>query len=52
MIEAAIRALAGIIKDEELRPDYLIPNPFDQRVAKVIAKAVKKQAIKENVIRK
>ena len=52
MIEAAIYALANVIKDEELRSDYLTPNPFDKRVAKVIAKAVKKQAIKEDVIRK
>lgn len=52
MISAAIYALASLISDDELNADYIIPNPFDKRVAKTIARAVKKQAIKENIIRK
>lgn len=52
MIEAAIKALAYLIEDDELHSEYIIPNPFDKRVAKKITKAVKAQAIKENVIRK
>lgn len=52
MIMAAIYALASLIKIDELRNDYIIPDPFDKRVAKTIAKAVKKQAILENITRK
>ena len=37
---AAVYAIAGIIKEEELRPDYIIPGAFDQRVAEAVANAV------------
>lgn len=35
-------ALAGLISDEELNENYIIPNPFDERVAKTVALAVEK----------
>ena len=40
MKEAAARAIAGIIKEDELRADYVLPDVFDERVAKEVAKAV------------
>lgn len=38
---AAAQAIADIIQPEALRPDYLIPDPFDQRVALAVAEAIK-----------
>ena len=43
---AAAKAIAGIITDEELNAEYIIPAPFDSRVAPAVAKAVKEAAIK------
>ena len=37
---AAARALAGLITDEELSADYIIPKPFDKRVRTAVAQAV------------
>lgn len=48
---AAATAIAGLISDEELSPDYIIPAPFDKRVAPAVAKAVKEAAIKSGVNR-
>ncbi len=48
---AAANAIAGLISDEELTPDYIIPAPFDKRVAATVAKAVKEAAIKTGVNR-
>ncbi len=48
---AASRALAGVVSDEELNPDYIIPDSFDERVAQVIADAVAKKAIEEGISR-
>lgn len=41
---AAAYAIAGLIDEKELTPDYIIPNPFDKRVAKAVAEAVAKAA--------
>ncbi len=41
---AAAKAIAAIISDEELNPDYVIPAPFDTRVAPAVAKAVAEAA--------
>mgnify|MGYP000071562092 FL=1 len=43
---AAAKAIASIVTDEELKEDYIIPGAFDERVAKVVAKAVADEAIK------
>lgn len=43
---AAARAIASIISDEELDQEYIIPGAFDERVAKVVAKAVADEAVK------
>lgn len=49
---AAAMALAGIINDEELKPDYIIPEAFDPRVREAVAKAVAEAAIKTGAARK
>jgi len=38
---ASALAIAGLISKKQLSPDYIIPNPFDKRVAKAVATAVK-----------
>lgn len=43
---AAAKAIASIVTDYELKEDYIIPGAFDERVAKVVAKAVADEAIK------
>ena len=43
---AAAKAIASIVTDDELKEDYIIPGAFDERVAKVVAKAVSDEAIK------
>ena len=43
---AAAKAIASIVTDEELKEDYIIPGAFDERVAKVVAKAVADEAVK------
>ena len=41
---AAARALAELVSDEELTPDYIIPAPFDERVCPAVAAAVAQAA--------
>ena len=41
---AAAYALAGLITDEELSEEYIIPQAFDPRVGKAVAKAVAEAA--------
>ena len=48
---AAAHAIANIITDEERNADYIIPNPFDKRVAKAVAEAVAKAAKDSGVAR-
>ena len=48
---AAAEALAGLISDEELSPDYIIPKAFDPRVGAAVAKAVAEAARKSGVAR-
>ena len=48
---AASRALAGLITDEELSEDYIIPRAFDERVAPAVAKAVAEAARRTGVAR-
>lgn len=46
---AAVRAIADIIKPEELTEDYIIPGAFDERVADNVAREVAKTAIETGV---
>ena len=48
---AAAEALAGLITDEDLTPDYIIPKAFDKRVGAAVAKAVAETARKTGVAR-
>lgn len=48
---AAAHALADLVSDEELRPDYVVVDVFDERVAPAVAKAVAKAAIATGVAR-
>ena len=41
---AAARALAGLVTDEELSADYILPKAFDPRVGPTVAKAVAQAA--------
>lgn len=49
---AAAYAIAGLIDGKNLNPDYIIPNPFDGRVAKAVAAAVAEAARKSGVAEK
>ena len=46
---AAAKAIASIIKDDELTEEYIIPGAFDKRVVEVVAKAVAQEARAENI---
>lgn len=46
---AAARALAGLISEEELRPDYIIADAFNPKVAEVVAKAVAEEAVRSGI---
>jgi malate dehydrogenase (oxaloacetate-decarboxylating) len=48
---AAAYAIANIIKKEELKEDYIIPDALDKRVAKEVAKAVSQAARDSGVAR-
>ena len=48
---AAAKAIASLVSDEELKADYIIPAPFDKRVAQTVAAAVKEAAISSGVNR-
>ncbi len=48
---AAAKAIAGLISDEELKPEYVIPDAFDKRVAEAVAAAVAKAAVDSGVAR-
>ena len=51
MKQAAVEAIANLIKPEELNPDYCIPGPFDKRVAPSVAREVAKAAMETGVAR-
>ena len=48
---AAAEALANLVSDEELSPDYIIPAAFDKRVGPAVAKAVAEAARRTGVAR-
>ena len=48
---AAANAIAGLVSDEELNPDYILPKAFDSRVGPTVAKAVAEAARKSGVAR-
>ena len=48
---AAVYAISDIITDEELNADYIIPGPFDERVAPAVAAKVAQAAESSGVAR-
>ena len=49
---AAAHAIAGIISDAELNPEYIIPSVFDKRVAEAVARGVEEAAYQTGVARR
>lgn len=49
MKQAAAEAIASLVSDSELDRDYVIPKPFDPRVAPEVAKAVARAAAETGV---
>ena len=49
---AAANAIASLVSAEELSADYVIPSPFDPRVAPAVAQYVAKAAIETGVAQK
>ncbi|MHB0935899.1 MAG: malic enzyme-like NAD(P)-binding protein [Armatimonadota bacterium] len=48
---AAAHAIAGVVGEDELNPDYIVPSVFHPAVASAVAGAVKDAAIKDGVAR-
>ena len=51
MKKAAAAALAGLVSEDELSPDYIIPAAFDGRVAPAVAEAVAEAARRSGAAR-
>ncbi len=49
---AAANAIAGIITEDELHPDYIIPSVFDRRVGEAVAREVEEAAYQTGVARR
>ncbi|MBQ7446099.1 MAG: NADP-dependent malic enzyme [Clostridia bacterium] len=52
MLVAAADAIAGLVGDDELSPEKIVPDAFDPRVAETVAKAVRAVAEKSGIARK
>ena len=48
---AAVHAIAGLIPEDELREDYVVPGAFDRRIVPAIAGAVAKVAMSAGIAR-
>ena len=48
---AAAYAIADVVGPDELSADYIMPDPFDERIARAVAEAVGKAAKETNVSR-
>ena len=48
---AAAYAIAGLVSEEKLCPEYILPEAFDERVGKAVAKAVAEAAKESGVAR-
>ena len=51
MCIAASFAIANLVSDEELTPEYILPKAFDERVGKTVSEAVAEAARKTGVAR-
>ncbi len=48
---AAAYAIAGLVDEDKLSPDFIMPEAFDPRIRETVAKAVAEAAIKDGVAR-
>ena len=48
---AAAYAIASVISDEELKADYILPDPFNPKVTEAVAKAVADEAVRSGKAR-
>ena len=48
---AAAYAIASLVSDEELSPEFIMPHAFDPRLRETVSKAVAEAAIKDGVAR-
>ena len=48
---AAVYAIAGLVDDDELSSEYILPKAFDKRIAQAVSNAVAEAAIKSGVSR-
>ena len=48
---AASEAIASVIRDDELNENMIIPDAFDERIARNVARAVSRAAVKSGVAR-
>ena len=46
---AAAQAIANLVANGQLKPDYILPAAFDPRVKTAVAKAVAEAAVKSGV---
>ena len=51
MKTAATKAIAELVSDDELSPEYILPKAFDERVGKAVAQAVRITAEKTGIAR-
>ena len=51
MKQRASYAIAGMVSDEELTAEHIIPSPLNKAVANVVAKAVADVAVEEGIAR-
>ena len=49
---AAASAIAAIITEDELHPEYIVPSVFDKRVAEVVSREVEEAAYRTGVARR
>jgi malate dehydrogenase (oxaloacetate-decarboxylating) len=49
---AAAKAIASLVGEDELRPDYVVPAAFDKRLKKAVSSAVMEAAKKSGVARR
>ncbi len=45
---AAAEAIADLVSEAELNAEYILPQPFDERISKAVSKAVKQAWLKSN----
>jgi len=49
---AAAHAIAALISEEELHPEYIVPSVFDKRIAEAVSREVEEAAYRTGVARR